>query len=177
INVRLDRFSLPLGEKGMEKIDFKVFLDLSGVALEPKGVLSSILDVAGYGDRTLTMKDKNMTCEGVQGQVSCTPIKMTIADSEMIISGSAGMDGSLNYIVEVPVTRRLLGKKGYELLKGTTLKVPIKGTRDKPVYSREALMQASSGLLKQAAGQATKNVIREQVDKVVPDLLNGLFGK
>ncbi|MCW5214831.1 hypothetical protein VU13_06000, partial [Desulfobulbus sp. US5] len=64
-----------------------------------------------------------------------------------------------------------------ELLKGTTLKVPVKGTRDKPVYSREALMQASSGLLKQAAGQATKNILREQVDKVVPDLLDGLFGK
>ena len=177
INVRLDRFSLPLAEKGMEKIDFKVFLDLTGVALEPKGVLSSILDVAGYVDRTLSMKDKSMTCEGVQGQVSCTPIKMSIADSEMVISGSAGMDGSLDYVVEVPVTQRLLGKKGYELLKGTTLKVPIKGTRDKPVYSRDALMQASSDLLKQAAGQATKNVLREQVDKVVPDLLDGLFGK
>ena len=82
INIRLDRFSLPLAEKGMEKIDFKVFLDLSGVALEPKGVLSSILDVAGYADRTLSMKDKSMTCEGVQGQVSCTPVKMTIANSD-----------------------------------------------------------------------------------------------
>ncbi|MCI5166657.1 MAG: hypothetical protein D3903_11320, partial [Candidatus Electrothrix sp. GM3_4] len=142
-----------------------------------KGVLSSILDAAGYADSTLTMKDKSMTCEGVQGQVSCTPIKMTIADSEMIISGSAGMDGSLDYVIEVPVTQRLLGKKGYELLKGTTLKVLVKGTRDKPVYSRNALMQASSDLLKQAAGQATRNVLREQVDKVMPDLLNGLFGK
>jgi hypothetical protein len=176
INIRLDRFSLPLGEKGMEKIDFKAFLDLTGVALEPKGVLDSILDMAGYVDKRLTMENKNMTCEGVQGQVSCTPIKMTIADSEMIISGSAGMDGSLDYIVEVPVTKRLLGKKGYELLKGTTLKVPIKGTKDSPVYSREALMQASSDLLKQAAGQATKNLLREQIDKAVPDLLNNFLG-
>ncbi|CAK8714364.1 hypothetical protein KKHLCK_03425 [Candidatus Electrothrix laxa] len=177
INVRLDHFSLPLDEKGLEKIDFKVFLDLTGVALEPKGVLSSILDMAGYMDRTLTMKNKSITCEGIQGQVSCTPIKMTIADSEMVLSGSAGMDGSLDYLIEVPVTQRLLGKKGYELLKGTTLKVPVKGTRDKPVYNRDALMQASSDLLKQAAGQATRNILREQVDKVVPDLLNGLFGK
>ncbi len=176
INIRLDRFSLPLGEKGAEEIDFKAFLDLTGVALEAKGVLSSILDMAGYMDKTLTMENKSMTCEGVQGQISCTPIKMTIADSEMIISGSAGMDGSLNYIVEVPVTKRLLGKKGYELLKGSTLKVPIKGTKDKPVYSRKALMQASSDLLKQAAGQATKNLLREQIDKAVPDLLNNFLG-
>ncbi|MCI5211485.1 MAG: hypothetical protein D3910_22495, partial [Candidatus Electrothrix sp. ATG2] len=157
INVRMDRFSLPLEEKGMEKVNFKAFFDLSGVALEPKGVLSSILDMAGYVDRTLTMKKKSITCEGVQGQISCTPIKVTIAGSEMVISGSAGMDGSLNYIVEVPVTKRLVGKKGYALLKGSTLKVPIRGTKDKPIYSRKALMQASSDLLKQAAGQATKN--------------------
>ncbi|WP_446011895.1 hypothetical protein [Candidatus Electrothrix sp.] len=176
INVRMDRFSLPLDEKGVEKIDFKVFVDLTGVALEPKGVLNSILDMAGYMDKTLTMKNKNMTCEGVQGQVSCTPIKITIDGSEMIISGSAGMDGSLDYIVEVPVTKRLLGKKGYELLKGTTLKIPIRGTKDKPVYSREALMQASSDLLKQAAEQATKNTLKEQIDKAVPDLLNNLLG-
>ena len=176
INIRLDRFSLPLEEKAMERIDFKVFLDLTGVALEPKGVLSSILDTAGYADRSLTMENKDITCEGVQGRISCSPIKVTIADSEIIISGSAGMDGSLNYLVEVPVTKRLLGKRGYELLKGTTLKVPIKGTKDKPVYSSRALTDAASDLLRQAAGQATKNILREQVDKVVPDLLNNLFG-
>ncbi|MCI5160336.1 MAG: hypothetical protein D3906_18305, partial [Candidatus Electrothrix sp. AUS1_2] len=177
INVRLDRFSLPLDEKGMEKIDFKVYFDLKAVALDAKGVLSSILDTAGYTDKTLTMKNKDLTCESVQGRISCSPIKVTVADSEMVISGSAGMDGSLNYIVEIPVTQRLLGKKGYELLKGTTLKIPIKGTREKPAYSRDALTEASSELLKQAAGQATRNILREQVDKAVPDLLNGLFGK
>jgi hypothetical protein len=177
INVRLDRFSLPLDEKGMEKIDFKVHLDLKAVALEAKGALNSILDMAGYVDRSLTLKNKELTCESVQGQVSCTPIKVTIADSEMVISGSAGIDGSLNYIVEVPVTQRLLGKKGYELLKGTTLKIPIRGTKEKPAYSREAMMDASSELLKQAAGQATRSILREQVDKVVPNLLNGLLGQ
>ncbi|MCW5211949.1 hypothetical protein VU04_03455 [Desulfobulbus sp. TB] len=194
INVRLDHFSLPLGEKGIEKINFKVFFDLTGVALQSKGVLKSILDIAGYVDQRLAMKNKSMTCQGVQGQISCSPIKITIADSEMRISGSVGMDGRLNYVLDVPVTKRLLGKKGYELLKGTTLKVPIRGTKDKPVYSRKALMRASSDLLKQAARQATKNVLREQVDKVmpelmdnkvvpellnnkvVPDLLNNLFG-
>lgn len=176
INVRLDRFSLPLEEKGMEHIDFKISLDLTEVALEAKGVLNSILDTAGYTDRTLTIDNKSLTCEGVQGQISCSPIKVTIADSEMIISGSAGMDGSLNYLIEVPVTKRLIGKKGYELLKGTTLKVPIKGSKDKPIYSRRALMDASSDLLRQAAGRASKNILQEQVDKVVPDLLNNLFG-
>jgi hypothetical protein len=181
INARMERFSLPLKEKGLEEINFNLTLDLSGVSLQPKGVLSSILEMAGYADRSLSLKNKNMTCDGAKGKITCTPIKITIADSEMVISGSAGLDGSLDYVVEVPVTRRLLGKKGYEMLKGTTLKVPVRGSREKPVYSRKALMRASSDLLKQAAGQATRNVIQEQVDKVVPDLvpdlLEGLFGK
>ncbi|XOF33039.1 MAG: hypothetical protein ACL93V_13635 [Candidatus Electrothrix sp. YB6] len=184
INARLDRFSLPLGGKGLKQIDFNLTLDLTRVALQPKGVLSSILEAAGYADSALTMKEKTMTCDGVQGKITCSPVKVTVADSEIVISGSAGIDGSLHYVVEVPVTSRLVGKKGYELLKGATLKVPVRGTRDNPVYSRKALMEAASDLLRQAAGQATKNILQDQVDKVapeldkvVPGLLDGLFGK
>ncbi len=183
INARMEQFSLPLGKKGLERINFKVFLDLNGIVLQAKGVLSNILEMAGYTERSLTLKNKNITCEGVKGKITCSPIKITVADSELIISGSAGIDGSLDYVVDVPVTKRLLGKKGYEMLKGTTLKVPVKGSRGKPVYSREAMMQASSDLLKQAAGQSTRNVIKEQADRAVPglkgvpELLDGLFAK
>ncbi|MCI5144921.1 MAG: hypothetical protein D3923_05185, partial [Candidatus Electrothrix sp. AR3] len=85
-----------------------------------------------------------------------------------------------DYIVEVPVTRNLVGKKGYELLKGATLKVPIKGTRERPVYNPEALMQAASDLLGQAAGQAAEKIIKKQVDKVIPSLpslFEGFLGR
>jgi hypothetical protein len=188
ISVRADRLSLPLGDKGLEQADFSLRFDLASVILEPASALAGILDIAGLSNQPLRLKEKTMTCDGKNGRISCSPIKITVADSEMLLSGSSGFDGSLDYVLAVPVTKNLVGKKGYELLKGTTLKVPIKGTKDKPVYNPEALMRAASDLVSQAAGQAAKQVIQEQVQKVVPKelekalpqlpgLIDGIFGR
>lgn len=188
ISIRAERFSMPVGAQGFQQADFKAVLDLSEVALEPVSALAGILDLAGLSGQPLRLKEKSLACEGQKGRIACSPIKMTVADSEMIMTGSAGFDGGLDYVVEVPVTKNLVGKKGYELLKGATLKVPVKGTKDKPVYDPEAMMQAASDLLGQAAKHAAKETIKEQIEKVVPKeleqavpnlpgLIDGLFGK
>ncbi|WP_417911751.1 hypothetical protein [Candidatus Electronema sp. TJ] len=185
ISMRAERLSLPLGGKGMEQADFSLRFDLASVVLEPVSALSGILDMAGLGGQPLQLREKSLVCEGRKGRISCSPIKITAADSEMILSGSAGFDGSLDYVLEVPVTRNLVGKKGYELLKGSTLKVPIKGSKDKAVYSPEALLQAASDLVRQAAGQAAEEAVKEQVRKVLPKevekalpgLFDGLLGR
>ncbi len=180
ISVRADRFSLPLGEQGgLAQADFLLFFDLGRVFFEPQNALSSILEMAGLANHPLLLRDKGLTCEGKQGRISCSPIKITVADSEMILSGSVGLDGSLDYVLEVPVTQKLVGKRGYELLKGAKLKVPIRGTKDLPIYNPDVLLQAASELLSQAAGHAAEQVFKEQVEKVLPDLpgrlLEGIF--
>lgn len=185
ISVRAERLSLPLGGKGLEQADFSLRFDLASVVLEPVNALAGILDMAGLGGQPLQLKEKSLMCEGKKGRITCSPIKITAADSEMILSGSAGFDGSLDYMLEVPVTKNLVGKKGYELLKGATLKVPIKGSKDKPVYSPEALMRAASDLVRQAAGHAAEEAVKEQVrkvlpqevEKVLPGLLDGFLGR
>ncbi len=185
ISLKAERFSMPIGAKGIEKADFNLHFDLASVVLEPTSALAGILDIAGLGGHPLNLKEKTLNCEGRKGRISCSPIKITVAGSEMTLSGSAGFDGSLDYVVEVPVTKNLVGKKGYELLKGATLKVPIKGTKDRPVYNPEALMQAASDLLGQAAGHAAKKAVQEQVEKIVPKevlpalpgLLDGFLGR
>uniref|UniRef100_UPI004057C99D hypothetical protein n=1 Tax=Candidatus Electronema sp. TaxID=2698783 RepID=UPI004057C99D len=185
ISVRAERLSLPLGGKGLEQADFSLRFDLASVVLEPVNALAGILDMAGLGGQPLQLKEKSLSCEGKKGRITCSPIKITAADSEMILSGSAGFDGSLDYMLEVPVTKNLVGKKGYELLKGATLKVPIKGSKDKPVYSPEALMRAASDLVRQAAGHAAEEAVKEQVrkvlpqevEKVLPGLLDGFLGR
>lgn len=185
ISVKAERFSMPVGGKGLEQADFSLHFDLASVVLEPANALAGILEIAGLSGQPLNLKEKTMDCEGKKGRISCSPIKITIADSEMVLSGAAGFDGSLDYLLEVPVTKNLVGKKGYELLKGATLKVPIKGTKDKPVYNPDALMQAASDLLRQAAGHAAKQAVQEQVEKIVPKevlpalpgLLDGFLGR
>ncbi len=185
ISVRAERLSLPIGGKGLEQADFSLRFDLASVLLEPVSALAGILELAGLNGQPLQLAEKTLVCEGKTGRISCTPIKMTVAGSEMVLSGSAGFDGSLDYVLKVPVTKNLVGKKGYELLKGATLNVPIQGTKDKPAYSPEALMKAASDLLRQAAGHAAEQAVKEQVrkvlpkelDKALPGLFDGLLGR
>jgi hypothetical protein len=177
ISVRVDRFSWPLSPKGAEQADFSTLFDVGQVTLKPTGALRSILDMAGFSRKPLTLKENTITCEGKKGRISCSPLELLVAGSEMTLSGSAGFDGSLDYLLEIPVTKNLVGKEGYRILKGTTLKVPIIGDKDKPVYDPDALSQAVSDLLGQAAGKAANRVIEKQVDKVLPGLLDGLMGR
>ncbi|MGX9728321.1 MAG: hypothetical protein ACTFAK_13710 [Candidatus Electronema sp. VV] len=185
ISVRAERLSLPIGGKGLEQADFSLRFDLASVLLEPVSALAGILELAGLNGQTLQLAEKTLVCEGKKGRIFCSPIKMTVADSEMILSGSAGFDGSLDYVLEVPVTKNLVGKKGYELLKGATFKVPIQGTKDKPAYNPEALRKAASSLLRQAAGHAAEQAVKEQVrkvlpkelDKALPGFFDGLLGR
>jgi len=133
--------------------------------------------MAGLGDEPLTLDQSEIICNATRGRISCTPLKMLVAESEMTLGGSVGFDGSLDYLLEVPVTKKLVGREGYRILQGTTLKVPIRGDRDQAVFDSDALTKAISDLLGQAAGKAAGKVIEQQVDKILPGLLDGLLGK
>ena len=106
--------------------------------------------------------------------MSCTPLKILVADSEMTLGGSVGFDGSVDYLLEIPVTKNLVGREGYRFLQGTTIKVPIRGNGNQLDYDRTALSEALSGLMTQAAESAAGKVIQQQVDKILPGLLDGL---
>ena len=176
ISARLDRFSWPLVARGAELADFRAVFNVSKITLVPEGALQEILDMAGLGDEPLTLDQSEIICNAARGRISCTPLKMLVAESEMTLGGSVGFNGSLDYLLEVPVTKKLVGREGYRILQGTTLKVPIRGDSDQTIFDSDALSIAISDLLGQAAGKAAGKVIEQQVDKILPGLLDGLLG-
>ncbi len=177
ISARVDRFSWPLTENGSRLARFSTVLNLSRVQLAPEGVLAEVLELVRLGDQPLSLKQSEITCKGENGRVTCTPLKILIAGSEMTLAGSIGFDGSIDYLLQVPVTEQLVGKEGYRVLEGTTLKVPIKGDRDRAVFDRRALGDALTDLLVQAGTSEVGKVLQEQAGKVLPGLIDDLLGK
>ncbi len=175
VSCRMDHFAWPLVEKGSEQADFSVVFDVSKTSLQPAGALQKILKMAGIEQETLILEQSEITCNGAQGRVSCTPLKMLAAGTAMTLGGSVGFDGSLDYLLEIPVTKNLVGKEGYRVLKGTILKVPIKGDSERSFFDAEALTDAAADLVGQAAKQAAGDVIEKEVKKVLPDLLQGFL--
>ena len=111
-----------------------------------------------------------MTCRLADRRITCTPLKILVADSQMVASGSVGLDGSLDYRLEVPVTRNLVGREGYRLLAGTTLPIPLTGTIGHPRFDRQAFEKALADVAARAAGRD----LEKQLDKWLPGLLKGL---
>ena len=175
ISCRMDSFGWPLQAEALKQGYFSVVFDVSEINLTPRDALQGILEMAGLGEEKLRLEQTEVTCNGEKERVSCTPLKLMAAESEMILSGSVGFDGSLDYLLEIPVTRSLVGKEGYKVLQGTTLKIPIKGDSEKSVFDADALTQAVSDLLGQAATEAAGNIIEEQAKKFLPGLLDGLM--
>ena len=173
LDMDLATFSWPLAEKGAEQARFQAVFDVSRVNLDSVGVLREVLALAGLDREKLRLKDSTITCTGAGGRIRCTPVHILVAGSDMVISGSLGMDGTLDYLLQVPVTRNLVGREGYRVLKGTTIKVPVRGTLGQPVFNRQMVTAAVSDLARQAAGKA----IKKEVEKALPGLLKGLMGK
>lgn len=90
----------------------------------------------------------------------------------MVLSGSVGMDKSLDYLLEVPVTRKLVSKEVYRFLEGTMVRVPIKGTIGKPAFDKNMVTAAIGDLVKQAAVK----MVEKQASKLLPELIESVLG-
>ena len=176
ISAEMNHFSRPLADKGGLDTEFSAVFHVGEIELAANGIMEEILTMTGLADEPLTLKQSEITCNGAQGRISCTPLKILAADSEMTLGGSVGFDGSLDYLLEIPVTSRLVGKEAYGLLKGTTVKVPIRGSSEQAIFDSGALSETLADLLSQAAGKAAGRGIEEQVDKILPGVLDGLMG-
>lgn len=172
LSVRLDSFSWPLVHQGGRKAAFSVVFDVSRVKLNSSPLLREVLAGFGREDDRLRLGDKEMTCYGSNGRITCSPVHILVAGSEMLLTGSVGMDQSLQYILQVPLTPGLVGKEAYRVLKGTMVRVPIRGTIGHPAFNRNMVADTVRDLIQHAAGR----VINQQLEKVLPGLLPGIFG-
>ena len=87
------------------------------------------------------------------GRIQADPVRMVIEQQPVIIGGWVAFDGAVNYVIEVPVTERLVGSAAARVLKGTSIKIPVSGTVDEPRLDTRALQNMLGNLLKNAVGE------------------------
>ncbi len=172
LDVRLNSFSWPITPQGGKKAEFAAVFDISRVRLRSSPLLRQVLSSFGLEDDKLRLGDKEMTCYGSDGRITCSPVRILVGGSEMVLTGSVGMDQSLQYILQVPLTPGLVGKEAYRMLQGTMVRVPIQGTISDPAFDRNMVAGTVKDLIQHAVGR----VIHQQADKVLPALLQGVFG-
>ncbi len=171
ITVQVDSLKWLVDKENHQGKQFTSFIDVSNATLDSSGLLKSILRNFNQEENSLQLKDTEIECIAKQGRIACSPVTITVADSNMVLSGSMGFDKSINYLLRIPVTKKLIGTEGYRVFKNTTLEIPITGTVNKPSYDVQALSNSLTDLFKQAA----KNSIEKEINKALPKLFDALL--
>ena len=172
IDVRLNTFAWPLKQDGAYGADFTSVVNFSRVNLDSSGLLRSILSSFALEEEKLKLRDAEVQCIGREGRISCSPVRIQVGSTEMVLSGTVGMDKTIDYTLEVPVTEKLVSKEVYQFLGGATVRVPISGTVDKPGFDRNSVTAAIRDMVKDAAGKVMEN----QAKKLLPSLMDDLLG-
>ena len=151
LDLRVDSLSWPLAADKKDAASLETVADLRDITLESSKTLQDILLLFGLEKEKIALGVSELTCSGRQGRITCTPLKLRVGEAEMAVSGSTGLDGTLDYLLELPVTRKLVSEEGYRLLQGATVRVPLRGTLRAPVFDRARTTAAVRDLRRQAA--------------------------
>ena len=167
VDLHLERFTWPLGTDSLDDLQFAGFMDFNEARLESSALINSLLQVMRVEETGLDLSGRQIRFEARDGRVTTNPLRTNLSDTELVISGSLGLDTTIDYLAQVEVTRRLVGGDLYKYLEGTTINVPIGGTLAKPDISAQTVQRAVTDLVNQAG--------QRKLQEAAGDLLKRLF--
>jgi len=158
VSVDMTHLRLPLYSNLQSEADFEGSLILTNVVLRPAALLGDILSAcrATSTEAVVPYQPVRFSCR--DGKLECDPLKIVTSKATIIVHGTVGLDGTLAYVAELPITEGMVSDRYYKYLKGVTLRVPIGGTIDHPRIDQNVL---SGELAEQTAG-VIKNYLKEE---------------
>ena len=104
------------------------------------------------------------------GLIHVDPVTMVIDRQPVTFSGWVAFDGTIKYLIEVPLTDRMTGGTGGKLIKGMTIKIPVAGTVNAPRLDTSVLQSALGGLIKNAVGEHAVEKMGSFLEKLQKEL-------
>ncbi len=166
----------PLGQQ--------LFGMISQVKALAQGSPFQALPAAKAEAQWLTLAPKEIPFAVQNGRVFHQGMEFQVEGVTIRTSGSVGLDQSMDLVAEIPILPAWLGQgpltKG---LQGQTLRIPIRGTVQKPNVDAHLFQNMSQKLFRQAAGSTINNEMQgllnkgnQQLEEEFKKGLKGLFG-
>lgn len=162
LSARIKRCRIPLGKADAGSTEFEGTSSFRSVTLGPAGLLFDILSLAELQNELITVPDQDVQSQHRNGRIYSSPLKLKTGDYDIIISGSVGLDETLDYMAKIPITRKMVGKDAYEYLKGKSISLPIGGTVRKPAFDKMKFLAETAKI---AADTGTQKVIEKGVEQ------------
>jgi hypothetical protein len=171
LDLGMEAFSWPLDAALRDQqAAFRGVMQFSDLKLSSAGLLGTILDLAKVSDREMEIGDREIQFECAEGRITASPIRITVDGQEIELSGTIGLDQTLDYAALIPVTEKLVGADAFRYLEGTTIRLPIRGTLAKPELGTEVFSSAVRDLTRQALQNAATKAIEQKAGKLLESL-------
>jgi hypothetical protein len=171
LDLSMEEFSWPLDAALRDQqAAFRGVMLFNDLKLSSAGILGTILDLAKVSDMEMEIGDREIQFECVEGRITASPIRITVDGNEIELSGTIGLDQTLDYAALIPVTAKLVGADAFRYLEGTTIRLPIRGTLAKPDLGTEVFSSAVSDLTRQALQNAATKAIEQKAGKLLESL-------
>ncbi len=154
-------------EKGVATDMTIVFKQLK---LELGPSLRELLGMLKIKDRIYAVEQLPLHVVIRDGRVTVDPVRMVIGKQPVTLGGWVAFDGTIKYLLEVPVTEQWAGSTGAKALKGMTVKIPVTGTIDEPRLDTGSLQSALGGLIQQAVGEQALEKVGTFLEKLQNEL-------
>lgn len=136
INLLAQQVRLPLGgeTEPLAALEAQVLFQTRGVALKPNGTLGTVLSLLQSRDRVLALPDQDFGVAVSGGKLTCDEIHLRVSGARLRCSGSSNLlTREVDYTLSIPLTEQLLGSRlSKKFPVGQTLRLPIRGTIDRP---------------------------------------------
>ncbi len=147
VSLRLSGFSLPMGPQKTGEPSFSAVIAAGGLSWQPGKALGELFEEIGLPS-PLQLEKEDITCTVGKGRVFCSPIHLSAGGLTLPLEGSTGMDGILDYQIELPVTERLAQKLKLPFRPGLKARARISGSTAKPLAGRKAFFREAAALLR-----------------------------
>ncbi|MEM7396270.1 MAG: hypothetical protein AAF492_28375, partial [Verrucomicrobiota bacterium] len=168
VDLVMNRFAWPVDQSQQDKADFAGEIRFSNLRIEAKGMIHEVLTAAKVKEREVDIDEKGFTFECINGRIECSPMKIKVEEYELHLAGSMGLDKTLDYYVEVPLTEELVGESAFEYTEGVTVRIPISGTIDNPKLDYRAMDKI--------LGEMAKQALKKKLEGKLSDKLEEKFG-
>jgi hypothetical protein len=173
VGLTSNQFRAPLGEELLQRATMEGELVLEGVELSSSGLLQPVLELIGVGAVGISIPDASVRVVLKEGKIQQAPLRIQVLEYGLILSGTIGLDTSLDMFVDVPVTGEMLGENQevLELLKDEVVRIHVTGTAASPKVSRDIFKENLSRLVKPAAEQLLRKRGEDFLRKGIEDIL------
>jgi hypothetical protein len=166
VSIEIRNGSLPLAASYARETSFDAVVELRDAVIAPGGALADMLAHTGAAGRRLELEQQRLAVTCRDGRMRLSPHRATVNGQPVLFTGSVGLDQTVAYRVDLPLTADLVGDAAARFLADRTVSVAVTGTVRRPVIDSRALAAELRRLTTDAARQALSEQAADLLERL-----------